>query len=299
MKDDGDKNRLPWFECHPEKLLNALAGLASDEGYLYVIVLLRIYEIGGPCPDTVQALANRTHMTARRVERALASLVDIEKLTRTEAGLVNGFAARVLSKQQVVRKRRSQGAKTAAEKRWGKDKEKQQTENADGTGEHAHLHLHLQEPKNKKEDSGGVAPPPKIKTDKGTRIPNDWTLTPERLAYGLGRGLTEREVRRDAEKFVNYWRAQTGQKGVKAGDAGWEATWRNWCISSAERLGREPRAAVNGHDGTLDPRKFTHDAWRDALKVYRLTNNWNPRFGPEPGKAGCLVPSELLQPRLV
>ncbi len=44
--------RLPWFRCMPGRLLGALAGLQPDEGLIYVAVLLRIYETGGPIADS-------------------------------------------------------------------------------------------------------------------------------------------------------------------------------------------------------------------------------------------------------
>ena len=46
---------------------------------------------------------------------------------------------------------------------------------------------------------------------------------------------------RETEAFIDYWRAQPGQKGVKTD---WPATWRNWmrrAQSDRERTtGRRP-----------------------------------------------------------
>ncbi len=50
-------DRLPWFRCFPSALLGALAGLTADEGFVYVTVLLRIYETGGPVSETGRTLA--------------------------------------------------------------------------------------------------------------------------------------------------------------------------------------------------------------------------------------------------
>lgn len=48
----------------------------------------------------------------------------------------------------------------------------------------------------------------------------------------------------------------------------------------------------------LDPARFTADEWAPILRVWRMTNSWKTALhGPEPGRAGCLVPGELLEPK--
>lgn len=45
----------------------------------------------------------------------------------------------------------------------------------------------------------------------------------------------------------------------------------------------------------LDPAKMTHEDWDRVLRLYRVTNSWKTALhGPEPGRTGCLVPSDLL-----
>jgi hypothetical protein len=65
---------------------------------------------------------------------------------------------------------------------------------------------------------------PRKRGTKGTRIPTPFIVTPEMrssiLAECPGLNIDAQTVR-----FVDYWRAQPGQKGVKAD---WAATWRNW-----------------------------------------------------------------------
>jgi hypothetical protein len=50
----------------------------------------------------------------------------------------------------------------------------------------------------------------------------DWAK--EHVPHLAGQGETE--------KFIDYWRAQPGQRGVKLD---WPATWRNWMRRAAER----------------------------------------------------------------
>lgn len=55
-------------------------------------------------------------------------------------------------------------------------------------------------------------------SSRGTRLPENWNPRPED-------GLNEIEL----EKFRDYWRSVSGQKGVKRD---WDATWRNWLRNS-------------------------------------------------------------------
>ncbi len=71
---------------------------------------------------------------------------------------------------------------------------------------------------------------------RGTRLPEDFTVTPEMVAWFHERcpGL---DGKTETEKFRNYWRAKTGQAATKLD---WPATWRNWMLSAWERLPSRP-----------------------------------------------------------
>lgn len=116
-----DDDRLPWFPCFPDKWLSAFAAMGPEEGYLYWIVCLRIYETGGPCRDTPEALSLRTHMKIKRVEVALESLKRTGKLVVRADGLHNPFAEKIIA-DAIAKRRRlaesgSHGGKKSSEKR--------------------------------------------------------------------------------------------------------------------------------------------------------------------------------------
>ena len=60
---------------------------------------------------------------------------------------------------------------------------------------------------------------------RGTRLPDNFTLTPERRKAAEAEGV---DAEREFAKFRDYWAGQPGAKGVKLD---WDATWRNWCRS--------------------------------------------------------------------
>ena len=72
---------------------------------------------------------------------------------------------------------------------------------------------------------------------RAKRLPDDFTLTPERRAVAEAEKVP---AERTFEKFVDYWRAASGQKARKHD---WDATWRNWCRREADSNPRGRAAA--------------------------------------------------------
>jgi hypothetical protein len=128
---------------------------------------------------------------------------------------------------------------------------------------------------------------------RGSRLSAEWTLPRAWGEYALSIGLHEQEVRREAERFRNYWHAASGANAIKLD---WFATWKNWVLKTAEKLGREPRpGAFTGAEAAQGPASYTHETWERIVRIWKLTSNWHPDNGPAPGRVGCLVPKELLQ----
>ena len=73
---------------------------------------------------------------------------------------------------------------------------------------------------------------PKEHTVRATRLRTDWQPSPADVQFGLGRGLSQRELATEAEKFKNYWTAKSGASATKHD---WGATWRNWILNLMER----------------------------------------------------------------
>lgn len=76
----------------------------------------------------------------------------------------------------------------------------------------------------------------KNRADRATRIPDDFVLNEERRLVAEAERLP---AERTFEKFRDYWR---GASGAKSRKLDWEATWRNWCRTEADRGGNK----VNG-----------------------------------------------------
>jgi hypothetical protein len=118
--------RMPWFKCHPEKLLGAMAGMEPDEGYIYVTILLRIYETGGPIHDTARVLGRRTGLSERRAAAALASLCDLGKITIVDGVIDSPSTHETLTEMHTSRETAKKAGKMSAEKRSEKTEQNQQ-----------------------------------------------------------------------------------------------------------------------------------------------------------------------------
>jgi hypothetical protein len=70
-------------------------------------------------------------------------------------------------------------------------------------------------------------PQPKSEKQKAARLPKNWVLPKSWGQWTIDElGWDELSVRREAEKFRDFWIAKGGRDAAKLD---WEATWRNWC----------------------------------------------------------------------
>ena len=94
--------------------------------------------------------------------------------------------------------------------------------------------------------SDPAAKPPKAKTVRGTRIPDDWKLPKAWGEWTLAEfpSWTPDDVRMEAEKFADHWRAKAGKDACKTD---WQATWRNWCRSDLAQRGKTASAPTGSN----------------------------------------------------
>lgn len=81
---------------------------------------------------------------------------------------------------------------------------------------------------------------------KGSRLPIDFE--PD-LDFAGSLGLTVSQAETEAAKFRDYWAAKTGQGATKQD---WQATWRNWVRTAAERLVPRQRAGPPARTSPMD-----------------------------------------------
>lgn len=91
--------------------------------------------------------------------------------------------------------------------------------------------------------------PSKPKTARATRwpdgqpVPPDWIDRVRKRLTELGRPLPDLPL--EAEKFVSYWTAQSGQRATKTN---WGQTFYNWCLNAKTTGNRDYRGRSTGFD---------------------------------------------------
>lgn len=93
-------------------------------------------------------------------------------------------------------------------------------------------------------EDGADAPSPKANpATKGTRLPDDFTVTDDMRQWAIGKGATDALIDSETEKFKLWWPAQPGQKGVKLD---WSLTWKTWINRHLEN---SPSRSITVHKG--------------------------------------------------
>lgn len=124
------------------------------------------------------------------------------------------------------------------------------------------------------EQSAAVAPPvqdqpPADTSKRGTRLPNDWTLSPKLAAWAKEQrpDLDDRMLKAMADSFRDFWISKPGKNGTKLD---WAATWRNWVRN--QRIGNQ-RASPSGTQSNytdLDKIDHTEGLVRQSDGTYRV-----------------------------
>jgi hypothetical protein len=102
-------------------------------------------------------------------------------------------------------------------------------------------------------------PPKGAKTERGARLPDDFTVTPDMADWARENAPSCGVA--DQEAFVDYWRGIPGAKGRKAD---WPATWRNWMRREHER-----RGGTRANGRTPAPRMATGDVRLAEIEALR------------------------------
>lgn len=121
---------------------------------------------------------------------------------------------------------------------------------------------------------------------RGTRIPDDFAMTPEMIAWGQ-ENYPQLDGQAITAEFVDYWRGVPGAKGVKID---WIATWRNQVRRVAERQAAGQRASPGLRPSAMQQRI---DEGLERAERMRLLDEAEARGEHIPGFFSALPPGTL------
>lgn len=119
------------------------------------------------------------------------------------------------------------------------------------------------------------------KPRRGTRLPVDWSPSPEARQFAIGLGLDPVAV---GDAFRDFWIAKPGAGGVKLD---WLATWRTWCRTTKERQPKPFKSRFE--EKTVSVPSETE--WAPRLRGYMPGKWWSPMWGPRPESGKCWAPA--------
>jgi len=81
---------------------------------------------------------------------------------------------------------------------------------------------------------------------RGTRLPDKWQPSERCIAYALDHGMSRERIKREIERFKNYWLEKTGAGATKIT---WEGTWKNWILTATDGCHATTRNNSSGRYG--------------------------------------------------
>lgn len=100
-------------------------------------------------------------------------------------------------------------------------------------------------------DEAKASSAPRGKTDRGSRLPDDFEVPSEWIDYAVAKRQWSRaDAIEEADGFCRYWKAKTGA-GARKRD--WYMTWQNWVANSRR---------ATGSTAAHRPEKLTGEALR-------------------------------------
>lgn len=268
--------KIAWYKRDPRAALTGMMELTLEERGAYNTVLDLIYDRDGDLPDDDRFLAGWCKCDLRVWRRIKQRLIGLGKLYVEGGKLRNERADRGVDEAlhrvtSAADAGRASGRKRVAKSNGDNGLSRAAVGTTDATN--------IEDRRKKKGDT--PLHPPKAKAQRGTRIPADWKPSEADREYARSHGLTERQIDRAAENFLNYWTAKSGRDALKCD---WSATWRNRVLQIVE-YGAGPGRS-NGGGG-----KSYHSHVRDHLQDDNddFTSGHQALFGV-PGSVTILRP---------
>lgn len=225
-------SQTPFMQLYVGDYLADTLDLTTEQHGAYLLLLMTMWRHDAKLPNDPAKLARIARVSARRWHLVWSEIqhffyVDGDQIRNKRLDREHQKAA------SISEKRSASGAAGGRAKAL-KDNEARVAKATD-------LPQHSQKPDTREEKEEANASSKK----RGSRLHADWHLPKAWGEWAVSSGgMSEDDVRREADRFRDYWLGVPGQRGVKLD---WLATWRNW-ISKAvdDRRRRVAPRAVSG-----------------------------------------------------
>lgn len=234
------KAKRPWMKWYPADWRSEpglrMCGFAARGLWADLIALMHEAEpygcllVNGRAPSA-QQLAAMLGGTVKQIETLLSELETAGVFSRDDEGVI--FCRRMIRDHAA-----SVEGRAWVEKRWANgdptpSPNRDPNRGATLTPITQKPEARSQIPENPVEATQASPPQPRR---RGTRLPDDWSPTPDDLAFAEQHGWSGDPLTTEVLKFRNYW---TSKSGAGATKLDWHRTFCNWLLT-ARRPGQAP-----------------------------------------------------------
>ncbi|WP_085908298.1 hypothetical protein [Kiloniella majae] len=141
-------------------------------------------------------------------------------------------------------------------------------------------------------------PPDKTQSKRGKRLDTDWEPSLADEDFARKEGLTNADIRAEADKFRDYWIAKTGSAATKHD---WPATWRNW-IRNSKKSGGSFGSNTSGRRATSGQRSRSgslSSVCADMLSEHQEPHGVSEEWGASDGHRRSDIRSEAERGRVI
>jgi len=221
---------MNYYNFHIGDYISHTIHLSLEEDLAYRRLLDMYYDTELPIPNNIPLVSRKLRINADVVKTVLEEFFDL-----TEDGFKNFRAENEIAEyRKFIEKQKANGSKGGRPKK----SHRKPTANPNQTQNNPN-----QEPITTNQE-------PMVKTQRGSRLPTDWTL-PDDWADWAEKERPDLLIYKTADSFRDFWISKPGAGGVTLN---WEATWSNWVRSQKQSY--KPQDVV--HQTTPTP--ANHDA---------------------------------------
>lgn len=236
-------NGLPYYKAYPRDFIEGTIGLDFETKAAYRLVIDLIYMQGGALPDDARYISGLLGCSVKKWNILRDRLISAGKVEVRGEYLGNLRADKELETlgkfQDKQRENRARPNKNKVLESPPSDHTEPDTDTV------------------KKEEAKASS------KKRGSRLSVEWRLPMPWGEWAVAEGLPEASVRREADKFRDYWAGLNGSKGVKLD---WLATWRNWVRKAIEDQQRQ--TARRGHPNSGTPQIGDIREFKGVRKQY-------------------------------
>lgn len=211
-------NGLPYYKAYPRDFIEGTIGMPFELKGAYRLVLDLIYMQAGKLRDDPRYISGLLGCTLRKWKSLRDELVAMDKL-QVAGGFLTNY--RAITELEALAKLQDKQSENASGSRKNKGLEKPRLDQPEPEPE----------PEEKREAEASR------KKNTATRLPKDWAIPSDWVEWAASEGLTHSHAMSEAERFKDYWIAESGAKARKMD---WQATWRNWVRNALIRARGSP-----------------------------------------------------------